>query len=264
MAQWIGAREAQEDAAHIAKLDDDQSYLLVVCDGMGGHVGGELASNLCVNAFARHLSTRPTDIPAAMLNGVNAANDAVRAAIQQRDSLKGMGSTLVAAYVSNCNLYWASVGDSHLYVIRGTALFKINEDHSMWPLLMKSVEKGDMTIGEAKADNRRHQLRSAIVGETEIPLIDISTTPYNLKSGDTLILATDGIDVLSDDELVKSVAVGGGDAEDITKALINKIKKNDNPSQDNVSVVSFVNGQTAQAGIGLASIRYRFLKLFFG
>ncbi len=257
MEQWTGGdqiqggRDYQEDEFSVTLLTGDQSagdrLLLVLADGMGGHAGGAVASQTVVQAFWDGFRQPATDIAVNFKAGVDAANEAVRAKQQADPTLSEMGSTLVAALVRDGHLYWASVGDSLLWVFRNGRLNRLNADHSMRPLLLGLVELGRMTEEEALHDPRVHQLRSAITGD-DIPMIDIAATGYTLKADDVVVLASDGLETLSEADLTGLMTQHGNDAYALVRALLEAVSVAGVPGQDNTTVLAYRVG-TEQHGL---------------
>lgn len=248
MEQWTagdqiqGGRDYQEDEFAITLLTGDRAdgdrLLLVLADGMGGYTGGKVASETVVQAFWDGFRQPATDIAASLNAGVQAANEAVRVRQQSDPVLYEMGSTLVAALVRDGHLYWASVGDSLLWVFRNGRLTRLNANHSMRPLLLDLVELGRMTEEEARHDPRVHQLRSAIMGE-EIPLIDIAANGYPLEAGDVVVLASDGLETLSEAEMEALLIQHGNDAQTLVQALLEAVAEAGRAHQDNTTVLAY-------------------------
>ena len=240
--QIQGGRDYQEDEFAITLLTGDSSdgdrLLLVLADGMGGHAGGAVASQTVVRAFWDGFRQPATDVAANLNAGVSAANEAVRTKQQTDPTLSEMGSTLVAALVRDGHLYWASVGDSLLWVFRNGELKRLNADHSMRPLLLDLVELGRMTEEEVRNDPRVHQLRSAIMGE-DIPLIDIAANGYPLETGDVVLLASDGLETLAEAEMEALLTQHGNDAQDLVAALLEAVTEAGKAHQDNTTVLAY-------------------------
>ena len=240
--QIQGGRDYQEDEFAITLLTGDRAdgdrLLLVLADGMGGHAGGKVASQTVVQSFWDGFRQPAPDIAANLNAGVRAANEAVRAKQQANPALSEMGSTLVAGLVQDTHLYWASVGDSLLWVFRNGQLNRLNADHSMRPLLMDLVELGRMAEEEVRHDPRMHQLRSAIVGE-DIPLLDIADSGYPLKPDDVVLLASDGLETLPEAELEALLAQHGNDAQTLVRALLEAVTAAAVPGQDNTTVLAY-------------------------
>ncbi len=134
--QIDGARDYQEDAFMVNQLGEaengDICSLIIMADGMGGHAAGNVASNMVVATFNKSFQSKfPTrEIAETLTEALNRSNDQIRSSVKETPALRGMGCTMVTVYLQNDNLYWISVGDSHLYLIRDRELIKQNADHS--------------------------------------------------------------------------------------------------------------------------------------
>ena len=234
--QLLGVRKVQEDDHGFIDgptLDPlGQHPVAIVADGMGGHASGEVASRIAVRAFVETYATagRVADRLRASLDCANAA---IADAIRGDPSLDGMGTTLVAAALTTDGLEWVSVGDSPLYLYRAGRLKRLNADHSMAPVIaaMRDMDP------EVAAGMSSHDLRSALVGQ-DIAKIDASTMPELLRPGDIVLLASDGLDTLGDDEAAAIIDANCGDGPEAAKdALLDAVAARGDPAQDNVSVV---------------------------
>jgi PPM family protein phosphatase len=250
-----GAREYQEDSAVLwpaaagpaappspVSERGNGARLAVLADGMGGHAGGALASAMCcetfVDRYAQGAHAAAGDNPGlVLLSALEAANDAIAVKVESNPLLSGMGSTLVAVVFEQAGIHWVSVGDSPLLLWRRGEIALLNEDHSLAPDLDRLAAAGKITAAEAKRDPRRHMLRSAVTGE-DIDLVDISRQPLILEAGDTVILASDGLQTLDNSEIARIVAAYGADGADaVARALIRTIDGLREPHQDNATVV---------------------------
>lgn len=242
--QIPGKREYQEDDYGLLDgrdlgLDGSEHTMLLVADGMGGHVGGATASGLLSKAFVESYPQAAGPIVDRLRAGLTAANQAIAAAVAENPALDSMGSTLVAAVVSSEGLNWISVGDSPLWLFRAGKLERLNADHSMAPVLADLVATGRMTAEEAARDPSRHSLRSAVMG-CDIPLIDVSSQPVAVAPGDRLLLASDGLQTLSEQEIA-AILEQTQDAplEDSAAALIQAVEAAQQPHQDNTTVLLY-------------------------
>lgn len=129
--QLLGARDFQEDAFLTTYLDDEgatakSTVLAVIADGMGGHAAGNIAANLVVSTFNGSLTKGfgQEQLPPLLRECVANANNALKQSIGETPALDGMGCTLVAVTATQRKLWWISVGDSHLYLLRDRELAK--------------------------------------------------------------------------------------------------------------------------------------------
>jgi protein phosphatase len=114
---------------------------------------------------------------------------------------------------------------------------RLNEDHSMAPVLDKLVEAGRLDPEEARDDPRRHLLRSAVVGE-DLDLVDLAQEPWPLHQGDVVVLASDGLNSIADIEIARVIAAFRKDGPEATAdALIQAVADAGEPHQDNTTVV---------------------------
>ncbi|MGH8507656.1 MAG: SUMF1/EgtB/PvdO family nonheme iron enzyme [Gammaproteobacteria bacterium] len=237
-SQIIGRRDSQEDAFLITYLSENagSDAVLIVADGMGGHAAGHLASNLAVQTFNRHVTTHYAegDIPALLHEGIAHANKVIGDTAKEMSALQGMGCTLVSVVLSGSHLYYVSVGDSHIYLLRDHKLKKTNADHSYGGFLDRMAALGQPV--EPEAGSSRNMLLSALTGE-DIFEIDCPAEPLELLPGDKVILATDGLDTLTEDQ----IAALGNDTSTATNLVEGLLKATDNAKakhQDNTTVLA--------------------------
>ena len=240
-SSWIGLRQTQEDYGRSILIPNPNGGILaIVADGMGGHAAGELASQTAVETFvAAFLRNSAKPVTQNFGEAISACTQALAKLIADRPALEGMGTTLVAAYAARNELNFISVGDSHIYLCRDGTIKKLNEDHSMAPIIKDQVRKGAITEAEAADHPGRNALRSALM-ETPPPLVDVSKRSFALIQGDVVILATDGLNSLSMDE-VKKLVLGPNNIaktpEELCSRLISAVKSKSFPKQDNVTVL---------------------------
>lgn len=210
----------------------------VLADGMGGHAGGALASKTVCDTFVESYAEAEGAASVRLVASLKRANDAVKSVTEQDPMLDGMGSTLIGAVFGPDGVEWVSVGDSPLMLFRRGEIALLNEDHSLAPELDRLAAVGSISPEQAKADPRRHMLRSAITGH-EIELVDVSRSPLKLEAGDYVILASDGVQTLEPAEIERIVSAYGGDgAGAVCQALIRAVEALRDPHQDNATVVA--------------------------
>lgn len=242
--QYDGDRPYQEDDYGLSQIsidgDDASSHtLLVLADGMGGHVGGKEASRIAVHTFVEEFQGADGTIPDHLRQGLDLANAAIADKTQASPELDGMGCTLVGVSVSGQGVHWISVGDSPLWLWDQSKLTRLNEDHSMAPVLEELVALGRMTAEEAKTDSGRHTLRSAVMGD-ELEMVDLPSTPLPIKKGDVLLVASDGIETLEEDVIADIIAKHRTDPKKIISTLLKKVEAEKQPYQDNTTAIAFV------------------------
>ena len=237
--QIDGARDYQEDAYMVNQLGEADNgeicSLIVMADGMGGHAAGNVASNMVVATFNKTFqSAFPTsDISETLTDALNRSNDQIRASVKETPALRGMGCTMVTAYLQDNKLYWVSVGDSHLYLIRDRELIKQNADHSYGAYLDMMKEQG-MEIDE-QAGMSRNMLMSAMTGE-EISSIDVSENPVKVRPGDRIIVASDGLDTLGAGAIIQ-YSSWSATAKECVYALLKAVEDANKINQDNTTLI---------------------------
>ncbi|MEW8438534.1 MAG: protein phosphatase 2C domain-containing protein [Candidatus Thiodiazotropha taylori] len=245
VADSQGTRNYQEDSYAVTDLnstdhafDDLTSLIAVVADGVGGETSGDLASRTAVGAFCKALQhENDHDSNAERLEtALTSANEAIAHAVEQQPEHYGMATTLVGTIVDLDSLSWVSVGDSHLYLIRDERLLKLNADHSQGAFLDEVARRGEISWNEAERANGRNMLRSVIEGG-EIALTDIQAEPYQLQPEDLIILSSDGLNTLSDDDITK-IALKENTAQRVASALVSAIDDTGSEEQDNTMVVA--------------------------
>ena len=163
--------------------------LFVVADGMGGHQGGEIASMMAVKAMGEVFAegSRKSPPGEALRTALQAANRAVLAQSRASPELKGMGTTVVAATITEHTVCYVNVGDSRGYFIRGETCHQITEDHS---LVAEQVRLGGLTKEQA-ANARGRNVITRSVGRGEQVEVDLFEQAW--QTGDAILLCSDGL-----------------------------------------------------------------------
>ena len=237
--QIDGARDYQEDAFMVSLLGDNDDgkpcALMVMADGMGGHAAGNVASNMVVATFIKSFQSEfnGRNVPESLTSALNRANQQIHDSIAETPALRGMGCTMVAAYLEDNRLYWISVGDSHLYLIRNRELIKQNADHSYGAYIDMMKEQG-MEIDE-QSGMSRNMLMSAMTGD-EISSIDCPDSAIKLKPGDRLLIASDGLDSLGAGAIIQ-YSSWSSTARECVYALLKAVEEANKINQDNTTIV---------------------------
>lgn len=234
---YIGARSQQQDAAAVEGIDGNKGAILILADGLGGHESGAEASWIVVDTFRKAAVQGAFSDPArrhrALRDAIEDANTRIAGGVNPAHGHRGMASTAVIAVVAEGELSWISVGDSHLYLWRNGQLKKLNEDHSQAGLMVRS---GQFKESDPEVQAVKSVLVSALTGR-KLEIVDHPSTSVALNSGDVLILASDGLNTITEDEISSIVAGNnGGNAKALSTALIDAVKERRADRQDNTTV----------------------------
>lgn len=181
-------RAANEDAC--GTFECRNGLVAVVCDGMGGHVGGAVASQTAVAAIRDFLTARYFDSPAeAIVAAVNAANAAIIDRTRQQPELRGMGSTCVILIVRDGAVWYGIVGDSRIYLVSRGTITQLTKDQSYVQML---VDAGQITKEEAEHHPRKNEITNALGLDTMRPAV-VSPEPVHPQAGDCFVLCSDGL-----------------------------------------------------------------------
>jgi len=234
-SQIQGEREYQEDDVGFDDSYPDQLVILLA-DGMGGYAGGDIASQAVLEVFSQTFRSDNEVIHSKRLdNSLISANNELTSIVANNPKLQGMGCTFVGTVLSykKSDLHWVSVGDSPLWIFRNGVLKRLNEDHSKRKELDSRVEKGELTILEARENPTRNALTSALTGE---PPSLIDNNCVSIESEDIILLASDGIFSLSNKEIEQQIS-NSNTAEEITSKLIEAVIGKKVENQDNTSIL---------------------------
>ncbi|WP_227268602.1 PP2C family protein-serine/threonine phosphatase [Roseobacter weihaiensis] len=237
-----GQRDYQEDAIITDFARGADVGVVVLADGMGGHAAGDVASKIVVTEvfselmFQRGETSRfERDVPGTLRAAAMAANACLKGHVQAYPETHGMGATLVAAVVADRHLYWISIGDSPLFLFRAGALIQLNEDHSMAPQIDFMAKSGLLGKEEAEKHPDRNTLTSVLFGE-DVPKIDCPDAPVDLQDGDILLVASDGLQFLRNEEIEAALRRNrSSPSADIADDLLQRVMALDDPDLDNVS-----------------------------
>lgn len=219
-------REHNEDA-HL-----EGHRVFAVADGMGGNVGGEVASSAAlmpIMQLEEQVFFDAASVRQALQEAFVAANAAVLQKASKDPSLRGMGTTLTAAIVDGHHLHVGHVGDSRAYLFRNRQLSQLTRDHTIVGHL---IAEGELTAEEAST----HPMRSAIARAVGVNMsIDVDVSTIELTDGDQILLCSDGlVKPVSEDEIV-SVLSTESNANQTAERLVRLANEHGGP--DNITVV---------------------------
>lgn len=227
-------RTSNQDAFLCGKLTENTAFV-VVCDGMGGANGGNIASSIAMRCIADRLvedyreNDSPEVIRELLESAVAEANGAVFRTAREDAELYGMGTTAVVAIATSEVVYLAHVGDSRAYMITPRDITQVTKDHSV---VQDMVDKGQITAEEAKTHPQKHFLTRALGVEPEL---ECSFTRIVFPDNGTLLICTDGLSNLVAEEMIQSL-VRTFNFADISMKLITTA--NLAGGSDNITVVA--------------------------
>lgn len=228
-------RLTNQDAFAVESFDEGQETLLVVCDGMGGANAGNVASRFAVDSFVESFRAGLTqgmsndEIGRLLQQGADDANETVFTLAARQPEFRGMGTTLVAAYVSEDGTVLVNVGDSRAYRIADGMAEQLTEDHSYVQDLLR---RGKVTPEEARRHPHKNLITRAVGVDSYVESDVVETT---LKAGETLLLCSDGLSGPVEDDEIARIVTQAQSLEDAANALIDKACENGGP--DNVTAV---------------------------
>ena len=230
-------RESNQDAYAVGELPGEVAWA-VVCDGMGGAAGGNIASALAVKVISDKITAsynekmRSASIKNLLDSAITAANIEVYDMAYSRNDLNGMGTTVVAVIVRDAVAYIAYAGDSRAYTVKDYDVQQVTVDHS---LVQNLVDRGEITKEQAEHHPNKNVITRAVGVDKRI---DIDYSEVELENNETLILCTDGLsNYVTNDEMVEDIKDGQYYA--FADRLVKRANKNG--GGDNITVVAITN-----------------------
>ncbi|MBM4380141.1 MAG: Stp1/IreP family PP2C-type Ser/Thr phosphatase [Deltaproteobacteria bacterium] len=232
-------RSHNEDSFQI----DAELQLFIVADGMGGHAGGGTASRMAVETvngimrkakeapdtpFVRSDSLKDALIPEVLRGAVEQACAAIFQEAQKQPRLQGMGTTVISLLVQDEYAFFAHVGDSRAYLMRGDLIQQVSEDHS---LVNEQIKAGMITAEEAKNSRYKNIITRSVGFESEVQ-VDVMGVVCEL--GDHFLLCSDGLANLVEDREMLDL-VRAGPFEEVPKKLV--ALANERGGDDNITVI---------------------------
>lgn len=221
-------RSLNQDAYHVGRVGA-HCQLGVVADGMGGHISGELASRRAVEVLVETLQASRANPPVALARAAQAANVEVYNHAALHPEHKGMGTTLTAVLIDDQVGLVGHVGDSRAYLLRGSTLTQITKDHSY---VQEQVDAGRLSPEEARVHPYANVITRCVGSNGDVvPDLYIGT----LEADDLLLLASDGLTGMMEDEDLQALLEEGGSLEDQVDRLI--AEANRRGGLDNITVI---------------------------
>ncbi len=226
-------RDNNEDAWKV----ELQNNVFILADGMGGHSAGEIAAHTAVEHYTDlvkeklSIETKADLMQAAkiMRELIREVNHAVHRMGRSDSDLRGMGTTLVVSYFHQEGMIYGHVGDSRLYLMRRKKLRQLTEDHS---LVQELIELGELSEKRARDYSHRNIITKAIGTE---PYVDPSVHQVEVKSGDLILMCSDGLTDLLTDEEIEAIVASSQTIEKKAETLIQEAKRRG--GHDNITVI---------------------------
>ena len=228
-------------AGDVPELTEEVNYVMIVADGMGGHAAGEVASRMAISALVSIALDVPDWIFKVDEEHAREIERRARTRVQEvgamltergeRDAaLRGMGTTLTAVRSFGRDLLITHVGDSRAYLLRAGGLHRLTRDHTYAQLL---IDTGQLAPSDPAVSRHRHVLTNALGGSREDVLVD--TDRLQLEDGDRVLLCSDGLTDLVDDEAIAGILQEATGSSDACERLVQRAL--DNGGRDNVTVI---------------------------
>jgi protein phosphatase len=230
-------RSQNEDAIFVcSKPIGPFPNLFIVADGMGGHNAGEVASGTAVEKFSGFIRNfpaqdfiQPENYLDLLVSAAQHAGDEIVKKAKSDESMSGMGTTLTACVIADEKIFIVHIGDSRAYAVNMLEMTQITTDHTFVEELLQS---GRVTVEEARNHPRRHVL-TRVLGVPES--MDVDGIVRDLSDTSAILLCSDGLSNMLDNNAMMKIITGLGDAEHRTKYLIEEANKKG--GLDNISAV---------------------------
>jgi protein phosphatase len=215
------ARTENQDFFGYWEPDDDREFdlkgrIVIVCDGMGGHAGGEIASRLAVQTIIEtYKKDTSNNIEEALRTSIEAANAAIQKEAARETKLTGMGSTCTALVHRRDMVYFGQVGDSRGYLIRNNKIKQMTKDHS---LVQELVDQGLID----KSEMESHPDKNVILRSLGVkPTVDVDVSYVPATPNDIFLICSDGLSgPVSEQEMLSIVQASNGDLHAATERLV--------------------------------------------
>ncbi len=200
--------------------------LSIVCDGVGGTPGGDMAAGLCAKEFYKFFeSSDDKNYISRIKSSLIKTNENINA-LYNNESKSFASTTADVLFIKNHSVYWGHIGDSRIYSIKNNKIHCLTKDHSM---VQKLVDKGFITLKQAEAHPNKNVMTTAL-GNKEKMIIDVSKMSINNKDSHKFFLCTDGVFNLVTDEELQSIINSAN--TDIASNNISQLIESRNPQDD--------------------------------
>lgn len=230
-------RPTNQDAYALTLKDGDGVAILAVCDGMGGANAGNVASRFALDTFMERVQEQASPdmgregMERALREAADAANETVFRLSTRQPEFAGMGTTLVAGMIIGDKTLLINIGDSRAYSIDAKNIIQLTEDHSY---VNEMIRQGKLRAEAARNHPNRNLITRAIGVD---PSVEGDVYEVDLREGDILLLCSDGLSTMVEDEQIAGIIRRAADLETAAKALVEAAKLRG--GADNITVVLF-------------------------
>lgn len=238
-------RPTNQDIYRLEVRPEKESAFVLVCDGMGGANAGNVASRFAADSFladaAGALDSAPDEIMRhkTMLHALEKANDTVFSLAGRQPEFRGMGTTLVGAFVQGREASILNVGDSRAYLFDGETLRQVSEDHSY---VEEMLRLGRISAEDARTHPQKNLITRAVGVDATV---DGDLFEVELRDTDILLLCSDGLTGMVEDEKIAEVLAKAGTLEDKGRELLTLALEGG--GRDNITVALFTRGAKQEA-----------------
>ncbi len=227
-------RDINQDSYYVS--EKQEIPLFIISDGMGGHKAGEVASKMAIDIIKEKISDKNNrlkleeSIAELIRETIKIANLEIYKTSQEKEEYSGMGTTVTMAYILENKIFIGQVGDSRAYLLRNDKFIQLTEDHSLVAQLLKN---GSITEEEAENHPQKNVITRAVGTDEEI---DIDIVVEKIYNEDLILLCTDGLTNMVDDNEIKEVLLKRKDIQIACEDLVELA--NDNGGYDNITVMA--------------------------
>lgn len=232
-------RQRNEDYMECFKSSFGEVF--IVCDGMGGHEGGEIASRLAVATIKQIIIANPNGLtsPASIIEeSISLANKAIISKSEETNVLKGMGTTCVVLIIRGDKAFYGHVGDSRIYLVRGNHIYLMTRDHSF---VQGLVDQGLISWEEAESHPRKNEISQAL-GIFEKIDPEVNNNPLQLYKDDKFILCSDGLSGYVPEDVLLDTVLKYNPVE-ASNRLVESANNNGGPDNITVQIIEIINAK---------------------
>ncbi len=235
-------RKLNEDSLGFIEIND--GFIFIVCDGMGGHEGGEIASKAAVGFIIEYLNTQKIEnVSIALHQAIMFANQQIFLTAKNRPDLKGMGTTVVLLLIYKDEIYTAHVGDSRIYVSTDNQFIQLTKDHSV---VQDMVDNGILSSVEAENHPRKNEITKAL-GIREEVTPSISIKALKAKTGDRFVICSDGLSGLVSSQAFSKAVQQKNAPDECARELIALAKNGGGDDNITVQIIDITQSPFAQS-----------------